>query len=284
MTHLPRLMIAPNGAHRGKGDHPALPITDDELVETTLSCQQAGADGVHLHIRDSQGRHLLDAARYRALLDRMEDQVPEMYLQVTSEAAGRYGADEQRAMMKALQPLHVSVALREMVPLPDDWPKARDFYHWAADNGVEIQHILYSPEEVRAFVGACNNGLIPGTSQQIIFVQGSYAEGSKNSVELEAYLKPLEKVDGKGFDWMACAFGTAETDSLVRAAQLGGKARVGFENSLWNRDGTLAPDNATRVREVDEALRALERGARGPLKVALGDLFTGPHRLAGPIQ
>jgi len=261
MTRLPRLMIAPNGARRSKADHPALPITDDELVETALGCQQAGADGVHLHIRDAQGRHLLDATRYRALLDRMEDQVPGMYLQVTSESAGRYGADEQRAMMKALRPPHVSVALREMVRLPSDWPAARDFYQWAADNGVEIQHILYSPDEVRTFVDACNNGLIPGTSQQIIFVQGSYAEGSKNSVKLEAYLKPLERADGQDFDWMVCAFGIAETDSLVRAAQLGGKARVGFENSLWNKGGTLAADNAERVREVDEAIRARAQDA-----------------------
>jgi uncharacterized protein (DUF849 family) len=59
------------------------------------------------------------------------------------------------------------------------------------------------------------------------------------------------------FDWMVCAFGAAETDSLVRAAQLGGKARVGFENSLRNKDGSQAVSNAVRVREVDEALRNL---------------------------
>lgn len=251
-------MAAPNGARRTKADHPALPLTDDELIETTRRCRQAGADGVHLHIRDTQGRHLLDATRYRALLDRMEDQFPDLYLQVTSESAGRYEAKEQRAMMEALRPPHVSVALREMVRLPDDWPTARDFYHWAADNGIEIQHILYSPQEVSAFVGACNSGLIPGKIQPIIFVQGSYAEGSRNSIELEAYLKPLSQADGVAFDWMVCAFGTSETDSLAHAAQLGGKARVGFENSLWNKDGSLAVDNAERVREVDEAIRKVE--------------------------
>lgn len=260
---LPRLMVAPNGARRTQADHPALPITDDELIDTARLCQQAGADGIHMHLRDAQGRHLLDAARYRALLDRMEDQFPDMYLQITSEAAGRYEAKEQRAMLTSLRPTYASVALREMVRHHEDWPEARDFYHWAADNGIEIQHILYSPDEVRAFVGACDSGLIPGTSQMIIFVQGSYAEGSKNSIDLEAYLEPLEQADAIAFDWMSCAFGTAETDSLVHAARLGGKARVGFENSLCNRDGTLAADNAVRVREVDAALRAFEQEGRG---------------------
>ncbi|WP_375214420.1 3-keto-5-aminohexanoate cleavage protein, partial [Aquabacterium sp.] len=35
---LPRLMVAPTGARRGKGDHPALPVTDDEIVETWRAC------------------------------------------------------------------------------------------------------------------------------------------------------------------------------------------------------------------------------------------------------
>ena len=47
---LPRLMVAPNGARRGKGDHPALPITDAEMIATARACHTAGADGIHLHI------------------------------------------------------------------------------------------------------------------------------------------------------------------------------------------------------------------------------------------
>ena len=255
---LPRLMIAPNGARRSKADHPALPVTDEEIIDAARLCQDAGADGLHLHIRDAQGRHLLDAPRYRALLDQLADQAPGMYLQVTSEAADRYNAPEQRAVIRNLRPAHVSVALREMVQSPDDWPKARDFYHWAAESGVEIQHILYSPDDVRAFIAGCDMGFIPDQTHLTLFAQGSYSKGSQGSVALETYLEPFAQSDGLAFDWMACAFGAAETDSLVRAVQLGGKARVGFENSLWHRDGTRAKDNADRVRALVGALRRLQ--------------------------
>lgn len=257
LTPLPRLMVAPNGARRGKADHPELPVTDDEMVATARACRAAGADGIHLHIRDAAGRHLLDAGRYRALLDRLKEEVPGLYLQVTSEAAGRYESAQQDAMMRALQPRHVSVALREMVRRPADWPQARDFYHWAVDHGVEVQHILYTPDEVRAFVAACRDKLIPGNSHLLLFVQGSYANGAADSVPLEHYLAPLDRLDVAAFDWMACAFGPEETNSLVRAAELGGKVRVGFENSLWHPDGSLARDNADRVRQLDSALRGL---------------------------
>lgn len=258
MTPLPRLMVAPNGARRGKADHPALPITDDELIETARACQVAGADGIHMHIRDDAGKHLLDAGRYQALLDRMGDEVPGLYMQVTSEAAGLYDTDQQQEMMRQLRPAYISIGLREMVRSPEDWPQAQDFYNWAADSGVEIQHILYAPAEVETFVDALNAGHIPGQAQSVLFVQGTYANGPKDAVPLEEFLAPLAGADGISFDWMLCAFGVTETASLVRAAELGGKARVGFENSLWNADGSVAQDNAARVREVDAAIRAVQ--------------------------
>ncbi|MEC7495261.1 MAG: 3-keto-5-aminohexanoate cleavage protein, partial [Pseudomonadota bacterium] len=34
---LPRLMVAPNGARRTKADHPAIPVTIQETVETALA-------------------------------------------------------------------------------------------------------------------------------------------------------------------------------------------------------------------------------------------------------
>ncbi|MEC9141769.1 MAG: 3-keto-5-aminohexanoate cleavage protein, partial [Pseudomonadota bacterium] len=36
-------------------------------------------------------------------------------------------------------------------------------------------------------------------------------------------------------------------ESLAKAAEMGGKLRVGFENSLYMPDGTVAPHNAARV-------------------------------------
>jgi uncharacterized protein (DUF849 family) len=248
-------MVAPNGARRGKADHPALPVTDDEIVQTAIACYQAGADGIHAHLRDAEGAHVIDAGRYRTLLDMLHQAVPDMYLQVTTESAGRYEAPEQIAMVRALQPRHISVALRETVRSPSDWPDAADFYHWAADQGIAVQHILYSPSEVEAFCAALKAGKIPGQRHLLLFVRGSYAAGSDGAIALQDYLAQLQTAGDHEFDWMLCAFGQGETDSLVEAALHGGKARVGFENSLHMSDGSVAPDNAARVRQVDTALR-----------------------------
>ena len=59
---LPKLMVAPNGARPTKKDHPAVPVTISETVETAKACYRAGAEGIHFHMRDEEGQHILDFA------------------------------------------------------------------------------------------------------------------------------------------------------------------------------------------------------------------------------
>jgi uncharacterized protein (DUF849 family) len=87
------LMAAPNGAYKQTTDHPALPVTAEALARTAKQCLDAGAAMLHLHIRDSQGRHSLDVDGYRQAIAAVRSAVgQEMVLQVTSEAAKVYQA------------------------------------------------------------------------------------------------------------------------------------------------------------------------------------------------
>ena len=82
---------APNGARKTKADHPALPITPKELAATASDCLDAGASMIHLHVRDAQGRHSLDAELYRTAMSAIRRAVgDQLVIQVTSEAAGVY--------------------------------------------------------------------------------------------------------------------------------------------------------------------------------------------------
>ncbi len=253
---LPRLMVAPNGARRSKADHPALPITLEETVATAVACQNTGAEGIHVHVRDGNGRHSIDVGLYREAITALEEAVPSMFLQVTSEAVGLYGPSDQRKMIRELCPRSVTVALREMLSDASEEAEARAFYAWARDEGVSVQHITYTPGELGWLLDCVDNGVIPGTSHQLQLALGSYA-GTEPSrpADLDAFLALLAPRETEmALDWMLCAFGSAETACLAYAAKQGGKVRVGFENSLWNADGSLARDNAERVREVRAAI------------------------------
>lgn len=252
---LPRIMVAPNGARKMKTDHPALPISIEETVQAAKACFEAGAEGLHAHVRDADGAHVLDAGLYRELLREMAITVPEMRVQITTEAVGRYSPAEQRALVREVMPEAVSIALREMCP-DEDTGEVREFYHWAADSWIAVQHILYSPEDVARFLRFVDTGVIPGGCSQVLFVLGRYAENQESVPEdLDPFLVELAKRPADlELDWAVCAFGHHETDCLVYAVEKGGKARIGFENGLWNRDGSLAIDNADRIRDLVAAL------------------------------
>ncbi len=255
---LPRLMVAPNGARRGKKDHPALPIELDEVVETAVTCHRAGADGIHVHVRDQDGQHSLDVGLYREAVSAIEAAVPGFFVQVTSEAAGRFGPEAQMQMIRSFRPKSVSLAVSELLRPPNDTATAREFYAWAQGEGVGIHHIAYTPKELNFVLQCMDDGMIPGTSHQLQLVLGSYAATEpSNPSDLDAYQVLLDaRKDDLSLEWMICAFGAAETECLVETARRGGKLRVGFENSLWNTDGSLARDNAERVAEVVAALAA----------------------------
>jgi uncharacterized protein (DUF849 family) len=254
MRALPRLMVAPNGARRGKADHPALPVTLPEIVETARACRDAGADGLHLHLRDAGGRHLLDAGAYREALDELRRAVPEMALQVTTEAAGLYEPPHQRAVALGAGADLVSVALREMATPPHD-ATAPAFYAACAERGIAVQHILYDAADFDLLARLVPPGLLASPDLQMIFVLGRYAAGQDSDPrDLEPFVQRLEQ-HGTAADWALCAFGRSETACLAAAHAAGGKLRVGFENNLLNGDGRLARDNAERVAVVAKVLR-----------------------------
>jgi uncharacterized protein (DUF849 family) len=255
VTPLPRIMVAPNGATKTRADHPALPITVAQTVATARACFDAGADGIHAHVRDTEGRHVLDAGLYAELLAELARAVPDMAAQITTEAQGRYSPAQQRAVVAAVPAAtSVSVALREMLT-EDDPAAARGFYHDCAARGVAVQHILYDLGNIDRLAAARAAGTVPGGACQVLLVLGRYTDGQRAvPADLTAPHARLMALLPDA-DWGLCAFGPAETACLVAAHRLGGKMRVGFENNLTNADGTRAADNAARVRDLRAALK-----------------------------
>ena len=249
MARLPRVMAAPNGARRTKADHPGLPVTVDEIVSEAKACLQAGATGLHAHVRDDHGRHSLDAGRYRELLSALRREAPEMRVQVTTESAGLYSPADQRALLRQLRPAAASVAIREMLADGDD-PAARGCYHGAAEAGAEIQHILYDDDDVLLLKHAVGKGTVPACGLLTLLVLGRYDTQSPARLEQLAPRQERLAAELPAADHAVCAFGPAETEILQAVLRQGGNIRVGFENNLHMQDGRLAPDNAARVRAV----------------------------------
>lgn len=252
------ITVAPNGARRGKSDHPALPITTDEIVADVRACHAAGAAMVHLHVRDAAGNHTLDAGRYRDVMAALNESIPDMLIQITTEAAGVCTPDMQLRCLEDVAPAFASVAVREIAQDPD---VAARLYRDATQRGTSIQHILYNSADLQQLSKWWAQGIVPKAQSSVLFVLGHYTTNRNGRPhDLIPFLATLPD----GCPWAACAFGPDEGICVAAAMAFGGHVRVGFENNILGPGGAPATGNAELVEHAALSAPILGRRAAIP--------------------
>lgn len=252
------IAVAPNGARKLKTDHPAVPLTADELGRCAAACAEAGAAMIHLHVRQGDGRHSLDPDLYRAAIAAVRREAgPDLIVQATSEAAGIYDRHQQMAAMRALMPEACSLAIREIVPDAAAESEGAAFLADLHRAGVMMQYILYSDADLHRFHDLRARGIVPGNRHAVLFVLGRYTAGQLSEPgDLLPFMQDWSAIDGA---FAVCAFGPKESACALTALGLGGHARVGFENNLLLADGSTAPDNTALVRQTAAAAGVMGR-------------------------
>lgn len=252
------VMVAPNGARLTPDDHPAVPVTVPALVETIVGCAHEGACAAHLHTRDSQFKHVLDAEQYMQSINLIQQELGvDFPVQITTEAVGVFTQQDQIDLVMKVKPEFVSVALCEVSGVGQDLGKAGEFYFWCSENDVAVQHILYEPDEVAYFFELKSKKIIPENHHSLLFVLGKYTTNQQSDpAVLNEFLSILKiQENAASIVWTICAFGVQETECLVKAAEAGGHIRVGFENNVLNSDGSSAKNNEERVRLLSAELK-----------------------------
>ena len=252
---MPRIMSAPTGARRQKDDHAGTPLTTEEIAVTAREVAEVGAEEFHLHVRDDDGKHSLDAGRYREAMAAVAEAAPTLDIQITTESAGLYSVEDQFACLEAVTPAYATAALRETTR---DAKVAEKIYSLAAEKGIRMQHILYDREDIDLLRQAYASGLIANDSRQAIFVLGRYAPPRLAQVwELKPLLGHAADLH---LDWTVCAFGKHETACLTEALKYGGSVRVGFENNIHMPDGSLAVSNREQVANIAKIRADIQAG------------------------
>ncbi len=250
------IAVAPNGGRKTKADHPALPITAQDLARTAAECLEAGAAMIHVHARGRDGAHVLDAAAYRAASAAICAAIGDrLVVQITSESMGRYGPAEQMAVVVETNPEAVSLALRELAPDTADERPFAEFLAELKRKRIWPQFILYTAEEAVRLQGMHKRGLIPFDAIAVLYVLGRFTLlRTAAPSDLLSFLAP----DAPRFaHWSVCAFGRREAACVTAGALLGGHVRVGFENNVGLPGGERAASNADLVAVVARALDGL---------------------------
>ncbi|WP_310620409.1 BKACE family enzyme [Flexibacterium corallicola] len=261
------IMAAPNGARLQKSNIQAIPVTIEELCICARAVSAAGANALHAHVRNKAGEHVLDAGLYKELKAQLSFDAPNLVLQITTEAVGKYSPREQAKLVEEVVPEAVSVALREMMPLNGDETTGKWFYQFAKEAGIAVQHILYDVDDLIRLSQLQSEGVIPQNFGSHLYVLGRYSEKQEGRpLELLKFFDAQQKKkESSKTSFTVAAFGESETTCLGATLTLGGHVRVGFENNQIHADGRPARDNAERVGALHQ-LRSLLGKFTSPTK------------------
>lgn len=238
------ITVAPNGARRGKDAHGAIPLSLEEIVAEAQACHAAGAAILHLHVRDSEGRHSLDPGRYRETAAAVGEACG-IIVQPTTERVGIFSSDDMMAVQRALAPEMITFNLQELLDPEDERQvgRVRDFLGEVAAAGTVPQYIVYNPDQLTTLVRWWEGGWLPQAAPFVLLVLGRYAASASRPADVAVFLRHLPAA----WSWGVCAFGPHELACVVQAALSGGHCRVGFENNLSRADGSPLRDNAEQV-------------------------------------
>ena len=246
------LQVTPNGPW-GKDVHPEMPVSLGELEADLRACFQAGATGVHLHVRDPEGAETLEPAVVNDTCGMVRDVATNVGVQVeigltTGEWIVPDLAD-RIAMIREWEGVDcATVNLSE--------PGFEAVMEAMLDTGVGIDVGLWAPVEMDRLL---RSGLLPRAQRVSIeldpgepyFLQGEPADLAQ---------QVNDALDRAGSDCPRLTHGMNDwTWPLVEDAfRRGHDTRVGFEDSVVLPDGTRARNNAQLV----EAAVALESRIR----------------------
>jgi len=246
------LQVTPNGPW-GKDVHPEMPVSLGELEADLRACFQAGATGVHLHVRDPEGAETLEPAAVNGTCGMVRDVATNVGVQVeigltTGEWIVPDLAD-RIAMVREWEGVDcATVNLSE--------PGFEAVMEAMLDTGVGIDVGLWAPVEMDRLL---RSGLLPRAQRVSIeldpgepyFLQGEPADLAQQVNDaLDRAGSTCPRLTHGMNDW---------TWPLVEDAfRRGHDTRVGFEDSVLLPDGTRARNNAQLV----EAAVALESHIR----------------------
>lgn len=253
------ITVAITGSVPTKADNPAVPITPDEQVAAAVEAYDAGAAIVHLHVRDEQQRPSSDVQRYRAVLEGIKRERPDMIVQFSTGGRGR--EQQERFSCLALRPDMASLATGSV-----------NFTTWVYENppqlieeqarrmltlGIKPEIEIFDLAMLYSCADLLQRGLIASPPHVQLVLGIKNALPPKESI-LDFFLSELREMI-PGATWTCAAIGRFQLTANRWSLSRGGHLRTGLEDNLYFEKGRLAHSNAQLVARLAELCADYDR-------------------------
>ena len=237
------LQAALNGARR-RDDYPTIPWTPDDLARSAVDAVTAGADAIHVHVRDARGVESLEPAEIARTVRALRTAVPRVPLGVSTGA-------------------WIVPNTERRYHLVECWTELPDYASVNFDEpGSELLAALLLRREVGIEAGIANttaatrfarSGLAPRCLRILLEpMTQEFAAALDVVTDVEVVLDQARIATPRllhGIDRTAWPM-------IGEAARRGLQTRIGFEDTVSLPDGAAAPSNAalvTAARRVSDA-------------------------------
>lgn len=284
------ITCAPTGAIHTPSMSPHLPVTPEEIAAESLAAADAGAAIVHLHVRDRDDGHpVQDVGLFREVLQIIREE-SDVVINLTTGGSPHMSVDERVQPAIELAPELASLNMGTMnfglYPMLD---RFTDFQHdWepkhlgnkalvfrnsfedierilktCGDQGTRFEFECYDTSHLYNLAHFLDRGLVkpPLFVQSVVGLLGGIGADVEDLMHLR---RTAERLFGADFEWSVLGAGSSQIRTAAVALAVGGNARVGLEDSLWDGPGQLATSSRVQVERVRTIAEALHRTAATP--------------------
>lgn len=268
-----------------------LPITPEQIINEAVAANEAGAAVVHIHARDPKtGQPTGSPELIEEIVSGIKKRC-NVVIGVTTGGAIGMSSEERLASIPVVKPELASCNAGSVnfcfSPIADkiknpkfDWeiPFVKNTYTVPFANtfqGIEdyiriMDNNCTKPEFEVYEVGMLNNiayfvnkGMLKGPVyvQFVLGILGGIPATIDNLLFLYNTAKGLF---GDNFVWSCAAAGKNQFDLTTTALTLGGNVRVGLEDNLYIKKGTLAKSNAEPVSKIKLIAELLDKEIATP--------------------
>lgn len=279
------ITCAPTGAIHTPSMSPYLPVTPAEIAEAALAAADAGAAIVHLHVRDPKDGHpVQDVGLFRVLLQLIRER-SDVVINLTTGGSPHMTVEERIRPAIELAPELASLNMGSMnfglYPMLDrfknlkhDWERAhlsnKDVVFkntfadierillTCTDQGTRFEFECYDTSHLYNLAHFLDRGLVkaPLFVQTVFGLLGGIGADPEDLMHMR---RTANRLFGDQWEWSVLGAGSSQIRTATVALALGGNARVGLEDSLWDGPGSLATSSSVQVDRVRVITEALHR-------------------------
>jgi 3-keto-5-aminohexanoate cleavage enzyme len=255
------ITVAPTGAESSKADVPDLPTTIEELVDTAVRCEAAGASMIHLHIRDAEHQPTLEVGRLTEAVDAIRE-ATSLVVQL-STGGSVHDPLEQRLKVLDAQPDSCSLTMGT-TNFGDDvfmnpWPFVAELYQQTQDREVVPEFELFDLGHVHALHRLLDTYGPPyGGRVHCDLVMG-VPGGMPGTTD--ALVASVQGLPAEVTSWSATGIGRTTLAVALASLSRGGHLRVGMEDTLTLARGVPVTHNEQLVTRAASLAELAQRPA-----------------------